>query len=233
MQILDIKVTNKNDFTFKYQVSDDTEKFLSTEEIMEKVEKMTEKETIEVRIVGGEPLLCDNILDIIKAIKAAPGVSAVELVTNGALLKGRTKELKDAGLDRININLDTLKYMKFNEISNGGSLDDIVVGINEAIDSDFRPVLITTRIMKGFNQDEILDFLQLTFQHDYEIVFTEPTKKEADACGFEVMTIEEIKGVMPGLRPIKKAEEQEAPITEQKYKYAGARGKVSFSRQYV
>ena len=230
MQIFEVKVTNEYNFTFKYHVAETNKKTFSVDEIIPLIKERTAQESVEVRIIGGEPLLCDNIVDIIKAIKSIPNVRSIEMLTNGSLLKGKTKSLKEAGLDRININLDTLKYMKFNEISEGGSLDDIVVGINEAIDSDFRPVLITTRIMKGFNQDEILDFLQLTFQHDYEIVFTEPTEEEAKACGFEIMTLEEIKRVMPGLRPIKSADEQELSITAQKYKYSGSRGKISFSR---
>ena len=181
------------------------------------------------RLTGGEPLVRKGVAGLVKNLAALPGVSELAMTTNGSLLADRAQELKAAGLSRVNISLDTLRPDRFQEITRGGSLDDVIGGINAATDAGLKPVKLNVVIMKGFNDDEILDFVQLTFQHEYEIRFIElmPIGQAAGENGYPYLSCEEIKAKLPALRPIAAAADEEGGVAE-RFKYPGARGTLGF-----
>lgn len=121
-----------------------------------------------VRLTGGEPLLRKDVLKIIKKLRSIDGLKEIALSTNGLLLERFARALKDAGVDRINVSLDTLKKEKFISICGVDGLDRIIRGIERAIEAGLTPVKINTVVMRGFNDDEILDFLN--FSEDKNII---------------------------------------------------------------
>jgi cyclic pyranopterin phosphate synthase len=125
-----------------------------------------------VRITGGEPLLRKNIIQLIAAIKKT-GIRQLSLTTNGLTLSKMAEKLKSAGLDRVNISLDTLDAEKYKTIANGGDINLVWKAIKEAERVDLMPVKINMVPIRGMNDDEILSFASLTFEKNYHIRFIE------------------------------------------------------------
>jgi cyclic pyranopterin phosphate synthase len=125
-----------------------------------------------VRLTGGEPLLRPDLLDIVRGIKAT-GLRDLSLTTNGTELAARAPEIKDAGIDRLNISLDSLKAERYREMTDGGSLDVVLEGIAQAERVGIEPVKINMVPIRGINDDEIEDFARLTLEKPYHVRFIE------------------------------------------------------------
>ncbi len=125
------------------------------------------------RLTGGEPLVKKNIIDICKKIKSIPGVEELCITTNGTLLPKYIDDLKNIGIDKINISLDTLNEEKFKYITRVGSLKDTLDGIKSAIDAGVKKVKINSVLIGGFNDDEIVDFVNLTKKYPIDVRFIE------------------------------------------------------------
>lgn len=113
-----------------------------------------------VKITGGEPLLRSDVVQVVESIAGVDGVRDVSMTTNAMLLKERAEELRKAGLDRINISLDTLKPEVFSRITRGGELSRVVRGIEEAVNVGLRPVKLNMVVMKGINDGEVGEMLK-------------------------------------------------------------------------
>ncbi|NVO66082.1 GTP 3',8-cyclase MoaA [Methanofollis tationis] len=111
-----------------------------------------------VKFTGGEPLMRRDILDIVRAVP--PGIES-SLTTNGTLLGGLAQGLKEAGLSRVNISLDTLRTERYKEIAGKDLLPKVLDGIQAAIDAGLTPVKLNMVLLKGMNEDEIDEFLAL------------------------------------------------------------------------
>jgi cyclic pyranopterin phosphate synthase len=125
-----------------------------------------------VRITGGEPLLRKNIFPLIASIKKT-GVRELSLTTNGLMLSKMANELKSAGLDRVNISLDTLDAEKFKSITNGGNIDLVKDSISAAERAGLVPVKINMVPIRGLNDDEIVSFASLTIAQNCHVRFIE------------------------------------------------------------
>ena len=126
-----------------------------------------------IRLTGGEPLVRRGILDICRTLRAIPELKELCLTTNGSLLPELAKPLQEAGVDRLNISLDTLRAERFREITRRGDLEDAFAGIRAAEDAGFQNLKLDTVLMGGVNDDEIEDFLNLTKEHPWEVRFIE------------------------------------------------------------
>ena len=126
-----------------------------------------------VRVTGGEPLVRKNVAQLVAGLKATPGIRRVTLTTNAVLLAEQLPALLDAGLDSVNISLDTLRTERFREITRRGDLEDAFAGIRAAEDAGFQNLKLDTVLMGGVNDDEIGDFLALTMEHPWEVRFIE------------------------------------------------------------
>ena len=146
---------------------------LSVEECGEIARAAVKLGVRKIRITGGEPLVRRGILDICRTLRAIPELEELCLTTNGSLLPELAKPLRDAGVDRLNISLDTLKPERFREISRRGMLEEVLSGIRAAEDAGFRDLKLNTVLMGGVNDDEIGDFLDLTKEHPWEVRFIE------------------------------------------------------------
>jgi len=114
-----------------------------------------------VKITGGEPLVRKDIVDVVSAM---PPFKDVSLVTNGSLLSKLAYELKEAGLHRVNVSLDTLKPERYKLITGTKLLDRVIDGIHSAYDAGLTPIKLNMVVMKGINEDEIHDLLEFASQ---------------------------------------------------------------------
>jgi len=126
-----------------------------------------------VRITGGEPLVRRNITDLIKMIKGIEGIHQLSMTTNGILLERFAEPLAEAGLDRVNVSLDSLKPDRFREITRGGVLDAVLRGIEAAEKAGLTPIKINMVPMRGVNDDEIAEFAKMTLTSPYQVRFIE------------------------------------------------------------
>ena len=130
---------------------------LSYEEIRTVVGAAAELGINRVRLTGGEPLVRADLPELVKMLSQMEGIEELSLTTNGTVLKKYTLDIKQAGLSRVNVSLDTLKPDKFRYITRLGELKTVLEGIEAAKEAGFEPVKINTVIMRGMNDDEILE----------------------------------------------------------------------------
>lgn len=126
-----------------------------------------------IRITGGEPLIRGNLVWLINEISSMPAIDDVAITTNGILFAEKAAELKNAGLNRVNISMDTLDSEKYKFITRGGSLAAVQDAIFKALEIGIEPLKINTVIIKGFNDNEILDFAALAYRYPIHIRFIE------------------------------------------------------------
>ena len=146
---------------------------MTEEEMLTAIEAAVDLGITKIRITGGEPLVKKNIVSICEHAANLPGVKEVCLTTNGVLLPKLAKPLKDAGVTRFNISLDTLKPEKFNYITRIGNLKDALDGIQAAIDEGFEKTKLNAVLIGGFNDDEIEDLASLTVKMPVDMRFIE------------------------------------------------------------
>ena len=138
------------------------ERILSLEEIARLVRVAVQVGIRKIRLTGGEPLIRRNISQLIGYIREIPEIDDLALTTNGTLFADMAEELRGAGLDRINFSLDTLVAEKYKYITRQGRLEDATRAINKALELKMEPVKINTVLIKGFNDNEVLDFADLS-----------------------------------------------------------------------
>ncbi len=146
---------------------------LTLEEILEISRIFVSLGIRKIKLTGGEPLVRKGVSGLIKEMKQIPGLYDLSLTTNGVLLPKYIDELKNAGLKRINISLDTLQKEKYKIITGSAQFYDVVKGIEMALNKNFSPVKINVVLLNGINSDEILDFIMLTQKKDLIVRFIE------------------------------------------------------------
>ena len=157
----------------------DKEKFLKHEDIL----SIEEQERIirlmvpfgikKIRLTGGEPLLKKGLVEAVKRFKAIDGIEEVSITTNGTTLKENALHLKEAGLDRVNISLDTLKKDRFIDITGKDNFEQVWQGIEEALKVGLIPVKLNVILLGGINDDELVDFANLTLKYPLHVRFIE------------------------------------------------------------
>lgn len=126
-----------------------------------------------IRITGGEPLVRKGLVEFIEQLAGIPGLKELVLTTNGLLLRETALSLRRAGVRRLNISLDSLRSETFSRITRGGELRKVLNGIVAAEDAGFPPVKINMVVMRGVNDDEVLDFAALTLDRPHTVRFIE------------------------------------------------------------
>jgi cyclic pyranopterin phosphate synthase len=188
---LRISITDRCNLRCKYCMPEDGVELKSHSEILSfedivKIVEVGQKLGVEkIRLTGGEPLVRLGLEELISSL-ADLNLKDISLTTNGVLLAEKAEILKNAGLNRVNISLDTLEKDKFEEITRRDYFDKVTAGIEAALEADLKPVKINTVVMKGFNDDEILDFVKLSQKKNIHVRFIEymPLGGEADEKHF-------------------------------------------------
>lgn len=146
---------------------------LRYEEIIRVIEQAVKMGFIKVRITGGEPLVRRGFVEFVRSLKKIEGLQDISLTTNGILLDPLAKDIFCAGVSRINISLDSLDKVRFHRITGGGNLDDVLRGIDAADKAGFAPIKINTVVIRGFNDDEVIEFTRLAMKKPFQIRFIE------------------------------------------------------------
>ena len=198
---------------------------LSYEEIRTIVQAAAQLGVNKVRLTGGEPLVRAELPKLVRMLSQIEGIEELSLTTNGTILKKHALELKQAGLSRVNVSLDTLKADKFRYITRLGELATVLEGIEVAKDAGFDPVKINTVVMRGINDDEILDFAKMTCEDSWHIRFIElmPFKGVAEFIpSIELRQHINLLGELESCTPLT----GNGPATY--YRLAGAKGTIGF-----
>ncbi len=196
---------------------------LTFEEITEIVTAAARLGVRKVRVTGGEPLVRPGIVSLCRMIAQVPGVEELALTTNGLLLPRYAQDLKSAGVQRVNISLDTLDADKYRQITGGGDLKSVVAGIYAALRAGLTPVKLNVVLIGGFNDDEIPALVELTRAHPLEVRFIE-LMPMGGAFGAEAyLPGSVVPQRVPELVPV---EENEPGAVSRLYRLPGGAGRV-------
>ncbi|MCB9556496.1 MAG: GTP 3',8-cyclase MoaA [Deltaproteobacteria bacterium] len=187
-----------------------------------------------VRLTGGEPLLRRDIIEIVHNAATTEGIAGVALTTNGVLLERLAGSLCDAGLSAINISLDTLKAERFAQITRRLRLEDVKRGIDAALSASFAQIKLNVVAMRGFNDDEIVDFVRLADDKRLTVRFIELMPFDADQIWKRgrFFGAERIKQVL--LQHFSDLESDSGSSTEAHvFRRRGAKGKLAIIPAYT
>jgi len=176
---LRVSVTDRCNFRCVYCMPEEgapiapKSEILTYEEIVRLVTVAASLGISKVRLTGGEPLVRRDIQHLVARLGAVPGISDLSMTTNGFQLARFAQEFVANGLHRVNISLDSLHPDRFRRIARRGDLDEVLEGITVAKEAGLTPIKINCVVMRGWNDDEILDFARLTLHNPYDIRFIE------------------------------------------------------------
>jgi cyclic pyranopterin phosphate synthase len=173
-----ISVTDRCDFRCVYCMSEQMEfvpraRLLTLEELTQIAQAFTELGVEKIRITGGEPLIRRNIIKLFRDIGRLPGLQELVTTTNGSQLTKMAADLREAGVKRINISLDSLDAEKFRRITRVGELDTVLAGLNAAFAAGFEKIKINSVILKNQNHEEVTDLVQFAIDKQIDISFIE------------------------------------------------------------
>lgn len=202
---------------------------LTYEEIIEIVEVALELGVKRIRITGGEPLLRKDIEYLIKRLSSLEGLKDLSLTTNGYFLLEKAETLKRSGLRRLNVSLDTLSPTKFFHLTGGFNFQKVWDGLLKAEELGFSPIKINVVVIRGFNDEEILELAKLSLRYPWEIRFIEymPIGKQNNWSREKIVPLAEIKAQVESYSPLK-------PVNSfgggpaKVFQWEGALGKIGF-----
>ena len=199
---------------------------LSVEECVDVAAQAVRCGVRKVRVTGGEPLVRRGILDICRGVAAIDGVEELCLTTNGSLLREFARPLREVGVDRLNVSLDTLRPERFARLTRRGSLTDVLEGVDAALRAGFGRLKFNVVLIGGVNDDEIPDFVALTRERPVEVRFIElmPVGECADWDRSRFIGAQRVLEVCPELMPL------EADGVAARYRIPGYAGTVGLIR---
>ena len=173
-----LSVTDRCDFRCVYCMTEDMtflprKQILSLEEIYQIALAFTELGVKKIRLTGGEPMVRSDVMSLIGKLGSLPGLEELLLTTNGAQLDKYALPLKEAGLSRINISIDSLDAERFRRISRVGKLEKVLAGIDAAREAGFDRIKLNSVIMRGYNEDEVIPLTDYALSRDIDIAFIE------------------------------------------------------------
>lgn len=175
---LRLSITDRCDFRCVYCMSEDMT-FLPRSQVMDADELVAvaaafvRQGVTRIRLTGGEPLIHPDLLTLVSRIKALPGLRELTLTTNGARLDTLAEPLKQAGLDRLNISLDSLNPERFRRLTRTGRLEKVLAGIDAARAAGFARIKLNTVMLRGRNDDEIVDLVRFARHRQLDLAFIE------------------------------------------------------------
>ncbi len=175
---LRLSVTDRCDFRCVYCMAEDMRfvpkpQVLTLEELYRLAEAFTALGVRKIRLTGGEPLVRNNLLSLVQRLGQLPGLEQLALTTNGSRLAGLAGPLHEAGVSRVNISIDSLQPRRFRELTRFGELSTVIAGIDAAVATGFQGIKLNAVILKGRNDDEVLDLVDFARQRGIDIAFIE------------------------------------------------------------
>eukprot|EP00096_Caligus_rogercresseyi_P009237 TRINITY_DN3101_c0_g1_i2.p1 TRINITY_DN3101_c0_g1~~TRINITY_DN3101_c0_g1_i2.p1 ORF type:complete len:358 (-),score=63.33 TRINITY_DN3101_c0_g1_i2:67-1140(-) len=203
---------------------------LSTDEILELASLFVKEGVNKIRLTGGEPLLRKDLPILIKELRTLPGLKTLAMTTNGVTLRGKLKGLRHNGLDALNISLDTLVPQKYSFITRRSSKihGRVLEGIDEALALGYSPVKVNVVAMRGFNDDEILEFVEWTRHKDVDVRFIEYMPFDGNKWSHQkILPYKELLSTIKG-RYEDFIQINESDSTSKPYKVPGYKGQIGF-----
>jgi cyclic pyranopterin phosphate synthase len=202
---------------------------LSYEEIYTVVKVAAELGITKVRLSGGEPLVRAELAKLVAMLAQIEAIDDVSLTTNGVWLKQRAAELKDAGLRRVNVSLDSLRRDRFEYITRSDNLGQVLEGIEAAKAVGLRPVKINMVVMGGINDDELLDFARQSIEPGWHVRFIElmPFAQEQPAAA-KFVSLREMKERLGSLGTLEPCLPAVGNGPAKYFRLPGARGTIGF-----
>lgn len=152
---------------------------LTTDELLLVLDVATELGIEQVRLTGGEPLLRPDVVDVVRRIYALPHAPKISLTSNGLRLPKLARQLAEAGLERVNISLDTLDPERFKAMTHRDRFHDVIAGIEASKEAGLLPVKVNAVLMRGVNDDEAVPLLRHALAHDWRLRFIEQMPLDA------------------------------------------------------
>lgn len=184
-----------------------------------------------IRLTGGEPTVRAHIVDIVRGIASTEGIRSVSMTTNGVLLKKLAGPLADAGLQRVNVSIDTLDPEKFKRLTRWGKLEDVWSGILAAEQAGLAPIKLNAVVVKGYNEEDVVELAKLTLDHPWQVRFIEmmPFADVTDIQTSQVITAAQIQEKIEGtIGAMEEANDGQLDGEARLYRIPGARGEVGF-----
>lgn len=204
---------------------------MSDQEIITIVQMMAALGINKIRLTGGEPTVRPNVVEIVRQIAHIAEIRDIAMTTNAILLAQLAEPLARAGLNRVNISIDTLDPKKFKFITRRGDLNKVLAGVEAAEAAGLRPVKINAVVTRGFNDADVVDMARLTLARAWEIRFIElmPFGSEADFAQTAVVTSQETRErIEAALGPMKPVPGHDPHDPARPFRLAGARGAIGF-----
>jgi GTP 3',8-cyclase len=202
---------------------------LSYEEIYSVVKAAAELGITKVRLTGGEPLVRAGISDLVGLLAGIDTIEDIALTTNGILLAQHAPELKEAGLNRVNISLDTLKPERFRRITRCGTLANTLEGIEAAQTAGLTPVKINMVVMAGVNDDELTDFAAKTVRDGWNVRFIELMPSSAnEPVASKLVSVSEMKKRIEKMGKLEPSRIEAGNGPAKYFRLPGAKGTVGF-----
>jgi len=219
VEYLRLSVTDRCDLRCFYCLPGDyrdfsePEEWLTFNEIVRVIRAFTSLGVLRVRVTGGEPLVRKNLPALVTQLSGIPGIEDLSLSTNAVGLSRQAVALRNAGISRINVSLDSLRAERFKDITKG-NLARVIDGLMTAKQAGFSPIKINMVVMKGINEDEVEDMIEFCIEHDFTLRFIEtmPVGTTGRNASSHYLSLQEVKdrlarrytlipGVMPGGGP--------------------------------
>ena len=178
VRYLRLSVTDRCNLRCTYCMAEDMvflpkNKILSLEEMTLVSKAFVELGVEKIRLTGGEPLVRNGLVELAQELNRLPGLRELVMTTNGVLLDKHAKSLRDAGVSRLNISIDSLKEERFKSLTRFGQLDDVLRGIDAAQDAGFKKIKLNAVILKGSNDDEVLSLARFAADKGLDISYIE------------------------------------------------------------
>jgi GTP 3',8-cyclase len=204
---------------------------MQDDEILTLVKLFTTLGFDKIRLTGGEPTVRAHVVELVRGIAHIAGVHSLSMTTNGVLLSRLAGPLAEAGLQRVNVSMDTLDPQQFHSLTRWGTLDDVWKGIQAAEEAGLLPVKINAVVVCGYNENDVTGLACLTVGHPWQVRFIEmmPFAGATDLQTNQMVTAEEIKSLVQAragqLEPVNNGElDGEAQV----FRIPGAKGDIGF-----
>lgn len=184
-----------------------------------------------IRLTGGEPLLRKNILGLVKMLRGIPGLHELAMTTNGVLLKDLAAPLRAAGLDRVNVSLNSLDARTYERIAGAGKMEDAWDGLMAAVRAGYSEVKLNVVVMKGMNDSEIAEFARLSIDFPLTVRFIEffpANERSGELKGVMFTTAETRKRIEDRYGPLEQLMPGPSEGPAKVFRRPGAKGKIGF-----
>jgi GTP 3',8-cyclase len=233
---LRISITDRCNFRCVYCIPQETvvwqqrSELLTYEEIFRIAERFVDLGIRKIRLTGGEPMVRHDAEKLVAALSKIPLLEDLAMTTNAYFLAGRLEGLIQAGLKRLNVSLDSLNPRKFALITGRNVLPRVLEGVRQAAASRLKPLKINVVLIRGVNDDEILDFVQLAREIACSVRFIEfmPLEGESSWKRDKVVTGKEILEIIQSVYPLKPQDRVTNSETARRYAFEEGEGEIGF-----